>query len=162
MYEKYQEAADALHHEKWGRKNAEAVLQRVLTPNFVLFLFHEYWQILLLSFIEGSCLIGLLLQVIMLVPRPEGVNMRENFFIFLYFYFLLVFLSRYLIFVKVWWRYIIWPKSCMRFVSWLFESTGSFLICFRTFVLFSSVFCDNCLYHKLHALFLTFKHADKY
>ncbi|XP_074591609.1 nuclear-pore anchor-like isoform X2 [Curcuma longa] len=30
MYEKYQEAADALRHEKWGRKNAEAVLARVL------------------------------------------------------------------------------------------------------------------------------------
>ncbi|URE35470.1 Permease family [Musa troglodytarum] len=30
MYEKYQEAADAVRHEKWGRKNAEAVLERVL------------------------------------------------------------------------------------------------------------------------------------
>ncbi|XP_042438080.1 nuclear-pore anchor-like [Zingiber officinale] len=30
MYEKYQEAADALQHEKWGRKNAEAALERVL------------------------------------------------------------------------------------------------------------------------------------
>ncbi|THU47223.1 hypothetical protein C4D60_Mb09t13250 [Musa balbisiana] len=30
MYEKYQEAADAARHEKWGRKNAEAVLERVL------------------------------------------------------------------------------------------------------------------------------------
>ncbi|XP_074586874.1 nuclear-pore anchor-like isoform X2 [Curcuma longa] len=30
MYEKYQESADALQHEKWGRKNAEAALERVL------------------------------------------------------------------------------------------------------------------------------------
>ncbi|XP_020091201.1 nuclear-pore anchor isoform X3 [Ananas comosus] len=30
MYEKYQEAADALRHERWGRKHAEAVLERVL------------------------------------------------------------------------------------------------------------------------------------
>ncbi|XP_065023043.1 nuclear-pore anchor isoform X2 [Musa acuminata AAA Group] len=30
IYEKYQEAADAARHEKWGRKNAEAVLERVL------------------------------------------------------------------------------------------------------------------------------------
>ncbi|XP_008793820.2 nuclear-pore anchor isoform X1 [Phoenix dactylifera] len=30
MYEKYQEAADALRHEKWGRKHAEAILERVL------------------------------------------------------------------------------------------------------------------------------------
>ncbi|PKA47867.1 Nuclear-pore anchor [Apostasia shenzhenica] len=30
MYEKYQEASDALRHEKWGRKHAEAVLERVL------------------------------------------------------------------------------------------------------------------------------------
>ncbi|KAK8923652.1 Nuclear-pore anchor [Platanthera zijinensis] len=30
MYEKYQEASDALLHEKWGRKHAEAVLERVL------------------------------------------------------------------------------------------------------------------------------------
>ncbi|KAG0470649.1 hypothetical protein HPP92_017349 [Vanilla planifolia] len=30
MYEKYQEAADALRHEKWGRRHAETVLERVL------------------------------------------------------------------------------------------------------------------------------------
>ncbi|XP_020574914.1 nuclear-pore anchor [Phalaenopsis equestris] len=30
MYEKYQEAYDALRHEKWGRKHAEAILERVL------------------------------------------------------------------------------------------------------------------------------------
>ncbi|XP_073010170.1 nuclear-pore anchor isoform X2 [Typha latifolia] len=30
MYEKYQEAADALRHERWGRRHAEAVLERVL------------------------------------------------------------------------------------------------------------------------------------
>lgn len=30
MYEKYQEASDALRHEKWGRKHAEAILERVL------------------------------------------------------------------------------------------------------------------------------------
>ncbi|XP_020683167.1 nuclear-pore anchor [Dendrobium catenatum] len=30
MYEKYQEASDALRHEKWGRKHAEAILDRVL------------------------------------------------------------------------------------------------------------------------------------
>lgn len=30
MYEKYQEAADALRHEKWGRKHAEAILEQVL------------------------------------------------------------------------------------------------------------------------------------
>ncbi|KAH7688768.1 nucleoprotein TPR protein [Dioscorea alata] len=30
MYEKYQETADALRHEKWGRKHSEAILERVL------------------------------------------------------------------------------------------------------------------------------------
>uniref|UniRef100_A0ACD5Z3M5 Uncharacterized protein n=1 Tax=Avena sativa TaxID=4498 RepID=A0ACD5Z3M5_AVESA len=30
IYEKYQEATDALRHERWGRKHAEAVLERVL------------------------------------------------------------------------------------------------------------------------------------
>ncbi|KAJ3700618.1 hypothetical protein LUZ61_004323 [Rhynchospora tenuis] len=30
MYEQYQDAADALRHERWGRKHAEAVLERVL------------------------------------------------------------------------------------------------------------------------------------
>ncbi|KAM0927211.1 hypothetical protein ACQ4PT_003280 [Festuca glaucescens] len=30
IYEKYQEATDALRHERWGRRHAEAVLERVL------------------------------------------------------------------------------------------------------------------------------------
>ncbi|XP_078175227.1 nuclear pore anchor isoform X2 [Carex rostrata] len=30
MYEQYQDAADALRHERWGRRHAEAVLERVL------------------------------------------------------------------------------------------------------------------------------------
>lgn len=30
MYEKYQEAADALRHERWERKHSEAILERVL------------------------------------------------------------------------------------------------------------------------------------
>lgn len=35
MYEQYQDAADALRHERWGRRHAEAVLERV---SFDLFL----------------------------------------------------------------------------------------------------------------------------
>lgn len=37
MYEKYQEAADALRHERWGRKHAEAVLERVLYIYLLIF-----------------------------------------------------------------------------------------------------------------------------
>jgi hypothetical protein len=35
MYEQYQDAADALRHERWGRRHAEAVLERVLFNHFL-------------------------------------------------------------------------------------------------------------------------------
>lgn len=33
MYEKYHEAADALRQERWGRKHAESILERVIFFN---------------------------------------------------------------------------------------------------------------------------------
>lgn len=37
MYEKYHEAADALRQERWGRKHAESILERVIRPNIIFF-----------------------------------------------------------------------------------------------------------------------------
>ena len=60
MYAKYQEVVDALRHEQLGRKESEAVLQRVWLTWRIFFLYNLkrlIWQIISLMF----CLVYLVL-----------------------------------------------------------------------------------------------------
>lgn len=54
MYAKYQEAADALHHEELGRKQTQAILERVcfIEPSSICLLINLKLQILVYSFLS--------------------------------------------------------------------------------------------------------------